>query len=148
MRLHRTASLILLLCLSAEAAIATEGTAALDTSVPPMRALIERFTADQTTLDSVYTDPLSPATRARKSAFYRDNRALLGKIDFAALDQEGKADYLSFANLLTVDEHQLALDEREWKEVAPLFPSPPQSLPSKTRSGSCNALTRKKPRPS
>jgi len=125
MRFSRTTVLILLLGLAALPALAAEGPAALDPSVPPMRALIERFSADQATLDSVYADPLSPATRARKSAFYRDNRALLAQVDFAALDQEGKADYLSFANLLTLDEHQLALDERQWSEVASLLPFAP-----------------------
>jgi len=125
MRFHRAASLILLFGLTTMPAIAAEGPGTfspLDPSVPPVRALIERFSADQTTLDSVYADPLSPATRARKSAFYRDNRGLLAKVNFAALDQEGKADYLSFGSLLTLDEHQVALDERQWNEVAPLLP--------------------------
>jgi uncharacterized protein (DUF885 family) len=90
-----------------------------------MRALIERFSADQATLQSVYTDPLAPAARERMAAFYRENRALLAKINFNALDQEGKADYLSFANLLTQQEHQLALDERQWSQVAPLLPFAP-----------------------
>lgn len=125
MRFSRTTSLILLLGLAALPAIVAASPAALDPSVPPMRALIERFSADQATLDSVYVDSLSPATRARKATFYRDNRALLAKVDFADLDQEGKADYLSFANLLTLDEHQLALDERQWNEVAPLLPFAP-----------------------
>jgi uncharacterized protein (DUF885 family) len=90
-----------------------------------MRALIERFSADQATLQSVYTDPLAPATRARSTTFYREQRALLTMIDFNALDQEGKADYLSFASLLTQQEHQLALVERQWSEVAPLLPFAP-----------------------
>jgi uncharacterized protein (DUF885 family) len=122
MRLSRTATLILIFGLSVASASMAETTVALDPSVPPMRALIERFTADQATLDSVYADPLAPATRARKAAFYRDNRTQLATIDFAVLDQEGKADYLSFSNLLTLDEHQSALDERQWNEVATLLP--------------------------
>ena len=126
MRLSLTVSLLLVFGLSIASASVAETTVALDPSVSPMRALIERFSADQTTLDSVYTDPLSPATRARKAAFYRDNRAQLARINFAALDQEGEADYLSFSNLLTLDEHQLALDERKWLEVAPLLPFAPE----------------------
>jgi uncharacterized protein (DUF885 family) len=90
-----------------------------------MRALIERYSADQATLASVYTDPYSPATRERMTAFYRDNRALLAGVNFAALDEEGQADYLLFANLLTQQEHQLALDERQWALVAPLLPFAP-----------------------
>jgi len=125
MRAHRSTFQLLLICFLAVPVLIAQLSSAVDPSVPPMRALIERFSADQATLDSVYADPLSPATRARKAAFYRDNRSLLAKVDFAALDQEGKADYLSFANLLSIYEHQLALDERQWNEVAPLLPFAP-----------------------
>ena len=125
MRFSRTAALLLLATLAATPVLAAQGSSALDPSVPPMRALIERFSADQATLLSVYADPLAPAARARNAAFYREQHALLATIDFNALDQEGKADYLSFANLLTQLEHQLALDERQWSEVAPLLPFAP-----------------------
>jgi uncharacterized protein (DUF885 family) len=56
------------------------------------------------------------------AAFLRDNRALLAKVDFSALDREGQADYVLFANLLTQQEHQAKLDERQWRDVAPLLP--------------------------
>ncbi|MGO9777261.1 MAG: DUF885 family protein [Terracidiphilus sp.] len=125
MRFSRTASLLILAALAATPALAAPGPSALDPSVPPMRALIERYSADQATLQSVYADPLAPSARARSAAFYREQRALLAKIDFNVLDQEGKADYLSFANLLTQQDHQLALDERQWSEVAPLLPFAP-----------------------
>jgi uncharacterized protein (DUF885 family) len=96
--------------------------ATLDASVPPMRALIERYNADHDTIASVYTDPYSPSTRERWAAFYKDNRAALDEINFSTLDREGQADYLLFANLLTQQGHQLALDQRQWNEVAPLLP--------------------------
>ncbi|MGB6686622.1 MAG: DUF885 family protein [Terracidiphilus sp.] len=101
------------------------GPGALDASVPPMRALIERYNADRETLASVYTDPYAPSTRERWAAFYRENRAALEKIDFASLDRESQADYLLFANLLTQQEHQLELDEQQWRDVAPLLPFAP-----------------------
>ena len=125
MRFCRTASLLLLAALAMVPAIVAQSTSALDSSVPPMRALIERFTADQATLVSVYTDPLAPATRERMAAFYHENRAQLAMVKFSALDQEGKIDFILFANYLTQQEHQLALDERQWKEVAPLLPFAP-----------------------
>jgi len=87
-----------------------------------MRALIERYNADHDTLASVYADPYSPATGERWAAFYKENRDALAQIDFASLDRESQADYLLFANLLTQQEHQLALDEKQWNEVAPLLP--------------------------
>ncbi len=116
----RFASVLLLVALAAAAA--AQPSNGLDPSVPPMRALIERFTADQATLQSVYADPLAPASRERMAAFLRESRAQLAAVDFNALDQEGKADYVIFANFLTMQEHQLALDKQQWTEVAPLLP--------------------------
>ncbi len=101
------------------------GSGALDTSVSPIRALIERYAADDDTLTSVYTDPYSPARREREAAFVRENRAALAKIDFASLDHEGQADYVLFANLLKQQEHRLALSEHQWNDVAPLLPFAP-----------------------
>jgi uncharacterized protein (DUF885 family) len=95
---------------------------ALDASVPPMRALIKRYNADHDTLASVYTDPYSPATRERWAAFYKQNREEQAAIRFAGLDREGQADYVLFANLLTQQEHELALNEKQWNELAPLLP--------------------------
>ncbi|MGA9071719.1 MAG: DUF885 family protein [Terracidiphilus sp.] len=116
----RFASLLLLSVLAIPAT--AQGFSGLDSSVQPARALIERFSADLATLQSVYADPLAPATRERMAAFYRDNRAQLAGIDFNALDQEGKADVLIFSNFLAIQEHQLALDQQQWKAVAPLLP--------------------------
>lgn len=120
MRFTRFASALLFVALAA--AVAAQGPSGLDPSVPPMRALIERFSADQATLQSVYADPLAPATRERMTAFLRDSRVQLATIDFNALDQESKADLLIFANFLSLQEHQLALDRQQWAEVAPLLP--------------------------
>lgn len=120
MRFSRSAFAFLLVALAAS--VAAQPPSGLDPSVPPMRALIERFSADQATLQSVYADPLASATRERMAAFLRENRAQLAKIDFNALDQEGKADSLIFANFLSLQEHQLALDKRQWTEIAPLLP--------------------------
>ncbi len=120
MRLTRSVFGLFLVAFAA--ALAAQSTTSLDPSVPPMRALIERFSADQATLQSVYTDPVAPVTRERMDAFLRDNRTQLAAVDFNALDQEGKADYIIFANFLTIQEHQLALDKQQWMEVAPLLP--------------------------
>jgi len=91
----------------------------------PVQALIERYSADHDTLASVYTDPLSPATRDRMSSFHATWRQQLAAVDFAALDQEGKADYLLLANHLTREEHNLTLAATQWKEVEPLLPIAP-----------------------
>ena len=78
MRSCCAASIALLLAFAAPSVYAeSPAIRGLDTSVPPMRALIERYSADQATLGSVYTDSNSPSTRERWAAFYRDNRARL-----------------------------------------------------------------------
>jgi uncharacterized protein (DUF885 family) len=126
MRSCCAASIALLLAFAAPSVYAeSPAIRGLDTSVPPMRALIERYSADQATLGSVYTDSNSPSTRERWAAFYRDNRAMLKQVDFASLDEESQADYVLFSNLLTEQEHQLALDEQQWAAVAPLLPFAP-----------------------
>lgn len=91
----------------------------------PMQALIERYNADSRTLAGVYTDPLSPATRARMARFDGENQEKLKAIDFDALDLEGKADYLLMANHLTRDEHARALADEQWKQEEHLLPFAP-----------------------
>jgi uncharacterized protein (DUF885 family) len=98
---------------------------ALQSAANPVQPLIERYAADHDTLASVYTDPLSPTTRQRMSRFRADWRQKLATVDFAALDQEGKADYVLLANHLTREEHDQALAAAQWKQVEPLLPIAP-----------------------
>jgi hypothetical protein len=91
----------------------------------PMQALIENYSADHDTLVSVYSDQLSPSTRDRMARFLAASRQHLAAVDFVALDQEGKADYLLLANHLTREEHNLMLAATQWKEVEPLLPIAP-----------------------
>jgi len=97
--------------------------AAQVTNAPnPVQALIERYSADHDTLTSVYTDPLSPTTRNRMGHFFADWRQQLSAVDFAALDQESKADYLLLANHLDREAQGMAVAASQWKEVEPLLP--------------------------
>ena len=91
----------------------------------PMQALIERYAVDRGTLASVYTDPFSPATRERMARFDAETQKQLEAIDFAALDQEGKADYLLMDNYLTRASHVRALEDDKWKAAEPLLPFTP-----------------------
>jgi uncharacterized protein (DUF885 family) len=63
-----------------------------------LRGLIERYSADQRSLDRYYDFSFSPA---RLSIFIEFNREWLGvleKIDFDRLSQDGRIDYLLFKN--------------------------------------------------
>lgn len=114
------------LCVSASllpAATPTAPASAAESST--MSTLIERYSADHDTLASVYTDPFSPTTRDRMARFFADQRQQLHAVNFAALDQEGKADYLLLANHLDREEHSLTLAASQWQMVAPLLPIAP-----------------------
>lgn len=88
----------------------------------PVQAFIERYITDSKTLASVYTDRLSPATRDRMARFDAESRKKLEAIDFDALDQEGKADYLLMLNHLDRDDHARALADAQWKQTESLLP--------------------------
>jgi len=88
----------------------------------PVQPLIEHYSTDHDLLTTLYTDPLAPATRSRFSSFNVNLRQQLAAVDFSALDQEGKVDYLLLANHLTREDHALGLAAQQWKDVEPLLP--------------------------
>jgi uncharacterized protein (DUF885 family) len=102
-------------------------------SVPPLATLIpsssseltevvNRFAADQGSLNRRYDADDSPAQRQRMRAFYDAWRARLREVDFDKLSQEGKVDYVLLDNYF---QHRLALLDRQNKlraETAPLLP--------------------------
>ncbi|HEY4130985.1 MAG TPA: DUF885 family protein, partial [Gemmatimonadaceae bacterium] len=84
--------------------------------------VVERFTADQTSLNRRYDAFESPDQRRRLREFFTGWRTRLGQIDFDKLSQEGRVDYVLLDNYLI---HQLALQNRQEKmrlEAAPLLP--------------------------
>jgi hypothetical protein len=122
----RHISCCLLLCALTQSLLSAQAKpAASPVAANPVQTLIEHYSADHETLASVYSDPLSPATRDRMSSFLAASRQQLAAVDFAALDQEGRADYLLLANHLTREEHTLALAATQWKDVEPLLPIAP-----------------------
>lgn len=85
-------------------------------------SVVERFTADQTSLTRRYDAPGSPDQRRRMRSFYTAWRTRLGEIDFDKLSQEGRIDYVLLNNYI---KHQLDLLDRQDKmraETAPLLP--------------------------
>jgi hypothetical protein len=105
------------LLLPAETMAATPATAP-----NPVQPLIERYSADHDLLVSVYSDPLAPVAVERMTRFQAESRRQLHEVNFGALDQEGRIDYLLLDNHITREEHALALANRQWKEVEPLLP--------------------------
>jgi uncharacterized protein (DUF885 family) len=88
----------------------------------PVQTLIERYSTDHDMLARVYGDPLSPTTQARFERFNAEWDKHLAAVDFDALDQEGKVDYLLLKNHLARERHGMVLTVSQWKQVEPLLP--------------------------
>ncbi len=91
---------------------------------PPseMRALIERYVADRGSLSRSYPVEISSARQARFKQFYSDWLTALTKLNFDAMSQDGKVDYLLLKNHLNRELQQLELGQRSLAEMAPLIP--------------------------
>ncbi len=87
-----------------------------------MRALIERYVADRGSLSRSYPVEISPARQARFKQFYSDWLAMLAKLNFDAMSQDGKVDYLLLKTHLNRELQQLELGQRSLAEMAPLIP--------------------------
>jgi hypothetical protein len=84
--------------------------------------VVNRFNADQNSLERRYDAFDSPAQRTRMRAFYADWKTRLGDVDFEKLGQEGRVDYVLLDNHLA---HELALLDRQdrmRRETEPLLP--------------------------
>jgi uncharacterized protein (DUF885 family) len=93
-----------------------------DPTLAPMRSLVERFSADQSSLERFDGTPMSPARAARMREFYDQWLATLGSIDFGRRDHDGQVDYLLLKNHLRREREQLDHQRRRDEEVRPLLP--------------------------
>ena len=90
---------------------------------PLMPALIQQFTADSMALNRTYSVQISPARFARmEKVLHGEKQAMLTAIDFDALSQEDKVDYLLLKNHLTSELHQLAIEKKRDEQMQPLLP--------------------------
>lgn len=84
--------------------------------------VVDRFAADQNSLERRYDASDSPDQRRRMREAYTGWRSRLAQLDFDKLSQEGRIDYVLLDNYLR---HQLALLDRQEamrQETAPLLP--------------------------
>jgi len=94
----------------------------LDAGKSEMRPVIERYVADRGSLSRSYPVESSPARQARFQQFYTDWLALIGKLNFDALSQDGKVDYVLFKSHVEHEQQQLELQNKALAEIAPLLP--------------------------
>ncbi|HEY7182972.1 MAG TPA: DUF885 family protein, partial [Blastocatellia bacterium] len=94
----------------------------LDTSSSELRSLIERYIVDRGSLSRSYPMEISPARQARFKQFYSDWLATLGKLNFDAMSQDGKVDYLLLKTHLNHELQQVELETKSLAEIATLTP--------------------------
>jgi uncharacterized protein (DUF885 family) len=93
-----------------------------DRSQPPMRGLIERFRADQASLDHVWGVPGAPGVFQRERRFLREWEAALATVDFATLDRAGQVDWILFQEELRFRRGALKRQQARFAELAELLP--------------------------
>jgi len=90
--------------------------------VSEMRAAIERYTVDRGSLTRSYPVAVSRARRERFKQFYTEWLNSLSSLNFDAMSQDGKIDYILFKNHLEYELRQLDIQTRQMNEIEPLVP--------------------------
>src|SRR5687767_11660612 len=96
--------------------------AAEDSSVSEMRAIIEYYVVDRGSLQRSYPVASSPARRERFRKFYGDALERIRQLNFDAMSQAGKVDYVLFRNHLERELRQLDIEEKQLADMKPLIP--------------------------
>ncbi|HBY64440.1 MAG TPA: DUF885 domain-containing protein [Solibacterales bacterium] len=84
--------------------------------------MVENYTADRGSLNRFYNIDLSAGRRQRMQRFYGDWLQLLEKTNFDKLSQDGRVDYLLFANQLRYELRKLDLEAQSAAEIRTLIP--------------------------
>ncbi len=87
-----------------------------------MRALLEYFVVDRGSLQRSYPVASSPARRERFRKFYGDALERIRQLNFDAMNQGGKVDYVLFRTYLERELRQLDIEEKQLAEMKPLIP--------------------------
>ena len=90
--------------------------------VSEMRSAIERYTVDRGSLFRSYPVTTSRARRERFKRFYEEWLKSLQSLDFDAMSQDGKIDYLLLKNHLENELRQLDIQSRQFDDIEPLLP--------------------------
>ena len=87
-----------------------------------MRPIIEYYLADRGSLQRSFPVASSPARRERFKKFYGDALERIQKLNFDAMSEEGKVDYILFRNHLEHERRQLDIEEKQLSEIRSLVP--------------------------
>jgi len=87
-----------------------------------MPTIIEQYAADREALAASYPVRVSPTRLERLKKFFTDEQSALQVLNFEALSDSDKLDYLLLQNHLAANLHRLAIEERREAEMEPLTP--------------------------
>jgi uncharacterized protein (DUF885 family) len=87
-----------------------------------MRQMIETYSTDAGALQRYYNIEISTTRMERLRRFYEDQLRKLEAVDFKALDQDGRVDYLLFQHRLRFELRELEHDQKRVSEVAGVIP--------------------------
>jgi hypothetical protein len=87
-----------------------------------LREVVERYSSDRAGLLRRHGVEYSPVRRETLREFYKAWQARLGSVNFDALGQDGKIDYLLLKNRIGYELELLAQEEKKSAEAAPLLP--------------------------
>ena len=121
-RIPRAALLAALLLAEGESAAAQAPFSDLTASSSELRDTVDLFSSDRAALLRRYRIDYSVSRRERMREYYRGWDARLARIDFGALSQEGKIDYVLLAGRLEYELNLLAREERLFAEMKPRVP--------------------------
>ena len=91
-------------------------------SVSEMRAILEHYIVDRGSLQRSYPVASSPARRDRFRKFYADALERIRQLNFDAMSQAGKVDYVLFRNHLERELRQVDIEEKQLADMKLLIP--------------------------
>lgn len=110
---------------AAQAPRAAKGGLTIPVGASELRDSVSRYMTDRAALRRRWNVEYSKARSERFRTFYDDWRARLRRIDFDALSQEGRIDYILLDNRIRSEIDQLRRDEKLAAEMQPLVPFAP-----------------------
>ncbi len=93
-----------------------------DSKDSEMKPIIERYSVDRGSIFRSWPVANSPTRRDRTKKLYTDSLAGLLKLNFDAMSQDGKVDYILFKNHLEYELRQLDIQAKQLEEIRPLIP--------------------------
>jgi uncharacterized protein (DUF885 family) len=98
------------------------GEAYTDLAPSEMRPIIEYYIADRGSLQRSFFVNNSPMRRERFRKFYGDALERVQKLNFDAMSEEGKVDYILFRTHLEHELRLLDIEAKQQAEIEPLIP--------------------------